>query len=244
MEPTRAGRRREAIAPVARSAATTLPLWAIVLAAGEGTRFGVRKQFDPIAGHRPVDLAIDAVRRAGARVVLVLPADYPWHGATVEKVVSGGADRGASVQAGLAEISDDDAVVVVHQAANPLATPALVQRLVTRVRQGDPAAVPGLRPADLVRRAEDEHLGEVVGRDDLVLVQTPAAFLLSVLRAAHARGTGALEDTALVSALGVPVTVIEGDPRNVHLARPADGALVAALLTTSPQISGSGFVGC
>ena len=158
---------------------------------------------------------------------------------TVEAVVSGGASRGESVQAGLDAIPDDDAVVVVHQAANPLATPALVRSLAARVRSGDSAVVPGLQPADLVRRAQTGHLGEIVGRDDLVLVQTPAAFRLSVLRAAHACGTGALEDTALVSALGVPVTVIDGDPLNVHLARPADRALVAALLTTSLAASSS-----
>jgi 2-C-methyl-D-erythritol 4-phosphate cytidylyltransferase len=132
--------------------------------------------------------------------VLVLPPGRAWDGAPVDTVVEGGADRGASVRNGLAAIPDQDGVVVVHQAANPLATPALIRRLLDELDAGAHAVAPGLRPADLVRRAEGDRLGPVVGRDDLVLVQTPAAFRLPVLRAAHASGAAGVEDTALVTA--------------------------------------------
>jgi len=204
--------------------------WAIVLAAGGGTRFGAEKQFVRAAGHRLVDLAVDAAAAVCDHVVVVLPPDRDWDGRPVHAVVAGGADRPSSVQRGLAAVPDTDGTVIVHQAANPLADAGLLRSLLSAIRAGAAAAVPGLRPTDLVRRAVDGRLGEIVGRDDLVLVQTPAAFRLPVLRAAHEQQMEALEDTALVSALGHDVAVVPGDPRNIHVASPQDLELVAAML--------------
>lgn len=204
--------------------------WAIVLAAGGGTRFGAQKQFVRAAGHRLVDLAVDAAAEVCDRVIVVLPPDRTWDGRPVYAAVTGGPDRPSSVRRGLAALPDTDDTVIVHQAANPLADGALLRSLLAAIDGGAAAAVPGLRPADLVRRAADGRLGEIVGRDDLVLVQTPAAFRLPVLRAAHEQRMEALEDTALVSALGHDVAVVPGDPRNVHVASPQDLELVAALL--------------
>lgn len=203
---------------------------AIVLAAGDGRRFGQRKQFSTVGGRRLADLAIAAVREVAERIVLVVPPLHAWDGSAVDAVVTGGADRGASVRAGLAAIPETEGTVVVHQAANPLASTALCQELVAAIANGADAVVPALRPADLVRRIADDHLGDVVGRDDLVLVQTPAAFRLSVLRDAHARSGAAVEDTALVTSLGRTVRIVPGDPRNVHVATPEDLEIVAALV--------------
>ena len=204
--------------------------WAIVLAAGGGSRFGTQKQFERAAGHRLVDLALEAVAQVCERVVVVLPPGRDWDGRPVDAVVDGGADRPSSVRCGLVAIPDTEGTVIVHQAANPLAGTDLLASLLTAIERGAAAAVPGLRPADLVRRTADGRLGEVVGRDDLVLVQTPAAFRLPVLRAAHDQQVEALEDTALVSALGHEIVVVPGDPRNVHVASVEDLELVAALL--------------
>jgi 2-C-methyl-D-erythritol 4-phosphate cytidylyltransferase len=205
--------------------------WAIVLAAGGGTRFGQQKQFVRAAGHRLVDLAIEAAAQVCERVVVVLPPGRDWDGRPVHAVVAGGADRSSSVRCGLAAIPDTEGTVIVHQAANPLAGIDLLTSLRMAIDRGAAAAVPGLRPADLVRRTADGRLGEIVGRDDLVLVQTPAAFRLSILKAAHNQQVEALEDTALVSALGHEIEVVPGDPRNVHVASTEDLELVTALLT-------------
>ncbi|GGI05370.1 IspD/TarI family cytidylyltransferase [Egicoccus halophilus] len=244
--------------PAVDTAAADGPVWAVVLAGGSGSRFGRPKQFVTVAGHRLVDLALAAVRDCCDGVVLVLPPGADWDGAPVDAVVTGGPDRPASVRNGLAAVPAHRGVVVVHQAANPLADAALVERLVRTVRDGADAAVPGLRPGDLVRRTRDGRLDEVVGRDELVLVQTPAAFRNDVLRRAHAAGATAratasgpaggpagraaggaaggsapppaLEDTALVTAIGHDVVVVPGDPRNVHVVTPHDLDVVAALL--------------
>jgi 2-C-methyl-D-erythritol 4-phosphate cytidylyltransferase len=206
--------------------------WAVVLAAGSGTRFGGAKQFASAAGHRLVDLAVATATTTCDHVVLVLPPGTDWDGPPVDRVVAGGSDRGSSVRHALAAIPAMRGTVLVHQAANPLASVRLISQLLAAVDAGAPAAVPGLGPADLVRRVAGGRLGEIVGRDDLVLVQTPAAFRLEILRAAHASGAPALEDTALVSAIGAKVQVVPGDPRNIHIATPEDLEIVAALLAT------------
>jgi 2-C-methyl-D-erythritol 4-phosphate cytidylyltransferase len=221
---------------LARTVGVPAPTWAVVLAAGEGSRFGGAKQFARAAGRRLVDLAVAAAADACDNVILVLPEGRPWDGANVHAVVGGGHDRRTSVHHGLEAIPATDGMVIVHQAANPLATADLMRVLLETLSDGAWAAAPGLRPADLVRRIEDDGtMGEVVGRDDLVLVQTPAAFRLRTLREAHASGAVALEDTALVSAIGREVQVVPGDPRNVHVATPEDLELVAALLTDADR---------
>ena len=197
-------------------------VWGIVLAGGTGTRFGAAKQFARLGADRLVDLALAAVRPACDGVVLVLADDLAWDGPPVDAIASAGADRSGSVRSGLAHVPDDAEVVVVHQAANPLATPETVQRLIERVRAGADAAVPGLAPADVVRRVANGIVVEDVGRDDLVLVQVPCAFAAATLRAAHASGLQALEDTALITGVGGSVAVIDGDPTNVHVTSPAD----------------------
>jgi 2-C-methyl-D-erythritol 4-phosphate cytidylyltransferase len=214
--------------------------WGIVLAGGNGARFGGPKQFSMAGGRRLVDLAVEATMSACEQVVLVLPSDRPWDGPPVDRVVAGGADRGSSVRAALAAIPADDGLVFVHQAANPLASFETFCALSEAMDDGVAAAVPGLRPADLVRYRDGDELGAVVGRDELVMVQTPAVFRLEVLRAAHATGGDALEDTSLVTALGYDVRIVPGDPRNVHVATAADLEVVEALLRCAAPLDTGG----
>lgn len=223
--------------PIAASAESRGPIaaWGIVLAAGRGERFGGRKQFLTAAGHRLVDLAVTTLAETCRNTVLVLPPDTAWDGPAVDQVVPGGPDRPSSVQAALAAIDDHSGIVVVHQAANPLASAATVRRLIEAVEQGADAACPGLRPSDVVRATRGELVGDVVGRDDLILVQTPTAFRLEVLRAAHGAGLRALEDTALVTTLGYEVTIVPGDPQNIHVTTDAELQMVDALLRLREQ---------
>ncbi|HEX9546647.1 MAG TPA: 2-C-methyl-D-erythritol 4-phosphate cytidylyltransferase, partial [Acidimicrobiales bacterium] len=94
-----------------------MEVWAIVVAAGSGTRFGRRKQYAGLAGRRVVDWAVDAARKACDGVIVVLPAsdvgtvDVP--GATV---VAGAGSRSGSVRAGLAAVPPSADVIVVHDA--------------------------------------------------------------------------------------------------------------------------------
>ena len=219
-----------------------------MVAGGSGRRFGGPKQFLPLAGLPVAAWSVRAARSATDGVVLVVPAatggdtsphgaDLPVPGATgdaalgASRVVAGGATRADSVRAGLAAVPADAAVVVIHDAARPLAPPALFAAVVEAVRAG---AVDGVVPvvpvADTLKRVDGDRVVATVDRDDLVAVQTPQAFAAEALRAAHRDGGEATDDAGLLEAAGLVVGTVPGDPRNLKLTRPEDLALAEALL--------------
>ena len=195
---------------------------AVVVAAGRGERFGGPKQLRPLGDRRIVDHAVEAARATCDTVVLVVPPDADWAVDGVRSV-PGGATRSASVRAGLAALPPEIEIVVVHDAARPLADVAVFDRVVAAVRAGADGAVPGVPVADTVKRVDGT--GTVVGtvpREELVIVQTPQAFRADVLRAAHAAGPEASDDAAVVEAAGGRVVVVAGAPDNFKITEPAD----------------------
>ena len=203
-------------------------VWGIVVAAGRGDRFGQPKQFCDLAGTRVVDRALAHVARVCDGAIVVLPPGCAWDG--VGTPVEGGATRSASVRHGLAAVPEAAEVVVVHDAARPLAPRALFDAVVAAVRAGADAAVPAVPVRDTLKRVEGDRVVATVDREHLVAVQTPQAFRAGALRAAHARGADATDDAALVEAAGGRVVVVPGDPRNLKITEPIDLAVAAALL--------------
>jgi 2-C-methyl-D-erythritol 4-phosphate cytidylyltransferase len=191
-------------------------VWVVIVAAGGGERFGGEKQYAVLAGRRVVDWSIAAARSVADGVVLVVSASRDGDPEpSVDAVVAGGARRSDSVRAGLAAVPADADVVVVHDAARPLATPALFGAVVRAVEEGADGAVPGLAVVDTVKRVDDGGaVVETLDRSGLVAVQTPQAFRAEVLRAAHADGADATDDAALVEATGGRVVVVQGDEQN------------------------------
>jgi 2-C-methyl-D-erythritol 4-phosphate cytidylyltransferase len=204
--------------------------WAIVVAAGGGARFGAAKQFAQLGGASVLDRAVGVARDSCDGVVVVLPADTKWNGVPDVSVAPGGATRSDSVRAGLALVPDDVEIVIVHDAARPLASRALFERVVQAVSDGADGAVPALPVSDTVKRVEDGRVVETVPRDGLVGVQTPQAFRAEALRAAHRVGGVGTDDAALVEAEGGVVVVVEGERRNLKLTVADDLELAQALL--------------
>jgi 2-C-methyl-D-erythritol 4-phosphate cytidylyltransferase len=207
-----------------------VPTWAIVVAAGSGARFGAAKQFTRLGDVSILDRAVGVAVSACDGVVVVLPAGSDWNAPVGVRVAAGGPTRSASVRSGLACVPDAADVVVVHDAARPLATAALYARVVAAVRAGADAAVPGLPVTDTVKRVRDDRVVETVPRDELVVVQTPQAFRRDALEQAHARAAIGTDDAALVEAAGGTVVVIEGEPRNLKVTVAADIELARALI--------------
>lgn len=199
-------------------------VWAVVVAAGSGDRFGSAKQFAVLAGRSVVERSVAACRAVASEVVLVLPPDRLGERFGADVVVAGGPTRAASVRLGLSAVPPEVDVVVVHDAARPLAGPELFTSVVAAVENGSvDAAVCALPVTDTLKRVDGGGLvAETVPRQGLVAVQTPQGFRAEVLRRAHAGDAEATDDAALVEALGATVLVVPGDPQNVKLTTPAD----------------------
>jgi len=213
---------------------STVRVAAIVVAAGQGERFGAPKQFLTVGDQRLVDRAVAVAGAACDEVVVVLPPGRAWDGAPVAAAVPGGRTRSESVRAGLAAIAPDAEIAVVHDAARPLATPELFELVIDAVRAGADAAIPALPVVDTLKRVDGDQVVGTVDRAGLVAVQTPQAFLVAALRAAHTGDDDATDDAALVEAAGGTVTVVGGDPRNLKVTNVADLAVVEALLAPLP----------
>ena len=199
--------------------------WTVVVAAGSGTRFGGDKQLADLSGMAVLARAVVSAAAASDGVVVVVSAERRTEGSGVlsavggvEAIVDGGETRSASVRCGLAAVPDDAGVVLVHDGARPLATPGLFRRVADAVLAGADAVVPGVPVTDSLRTAG----GGVVARDGVIAVQTPQGFNADSLRAAHAGGGEASDDATLVEASGGTVVVVEGEPANLKITRPAD----------------------
>lgn len=209
--------------------------WGIVVAGGTGTRFGTAKQFESIGGARLVDRAVEVTATACDEVVVVLPDAYPWDGSSVAAAVVGGATRSASVRAGLTAVPPSATIVVVHDAARPMASPALFDAVIGAVRRGADAAVPAVPVPDTVKRVDGDEVVETVSRDGLVAVQTPQAFRADALRAAHAVGADATDDAALIEAADGRVVIVPGDRANLKVTTPADLVMAVAILARASR---------
>ena len=209
--------------------------WAVVVAAGTGARFGGAKQFRKVGRDRLVDRSVHRATRSCDGVVVVLPPGVTWDGPDVTAAVVGGATRAESVRSGLAAVPEGVDIVLVHDAARPLASDALFAAVIAAVRDGADGAVPGLAISDTIKRVSDDRVLETISRDGLVTVQTPQAFRAGCLRAAHAEGAEGTDDAALVEAVGGTVVVVPGEPTNLKVTGPDDLALIEALLAREAE---------
>lgn len=214
---------------VTGSSTGTGDVWCVVVAAGSGRRYGGAKQFDTVGGVRVIDRSVAvAAATCDGVVVVVAPDVVGTRDAEVpgaDAVVAGGATRSGSVRNGLAAVPGDATVILIHDAARPLATEGLYRRVIAAVRSGAAAAVPVVPVVDTIRSLA----GGVVDRDQLRAVQTPQGFEASAIRAAHAHGAEATDDATLVEAAGGTVALVDGEPRNLKITGPQDRAVAEAL---------------
>ena len=223
-----------------------MSVWAVLAAAGRGERLEAErpKAFAQLRGRPLLAESLERLETSGWIEWIVVVAPPGWEEPVIllaeelgcGKVVAsvaGGETRADSVRIGVGEVAADAAVIVVHDAARPLVTDELVERVVTPLSQGWDGAVPGLAVVDTVKRVgPDGAIVETVPRGDLVVVQTPQAFVADVLRRALASETAsaATDCASLVEAQGGRVQVVDGDPRLLKVTSPEDLTLVESWL--------------
>lgn len=208
----------------------------VVPAAGGGTRLGRGdKAFLELAG---APLVVHTLRRflplpEIGPIVVVAPAERVEAMRELVRtleapgrisVCAGGPTRRESVRLGLAALPPVEQVLV-HDAARPLVSVALIRRVLTAVAETG-AALPGLTPRDAVRKVREGRLAGPLDRRSLILAQTPQGFTRALLEEAHTRaaaeGLEADDDAQLVWALGHPVAVVPGEEGNLKVTVDSD----------------------
>ena len=223
---------------------------ALVAAAGQGTRLGadVPKAYVELRGRTLLERSVRALLASGVVdevIVLVSPDMEPeaariigridTAGAAPIRLVHGGSERADSVWAGLQAIPDDDAVVLIHDAARALTPPAMVRGVAKRVLEGAPAAVPVVPVADTIKEVAADAVVSTPDRSRLRAVQTPQAFRLSALRQANLDYWAqqpeftATDDASLMEWHGERVATVPGDTLAFKITTPIDLTLAHAL---------------
>ena len=228
---------------------------AIVPAAGGGTRMAgaLPKQYLPLAGIPLLARTLQALRASGRvdSLILVVPPGQEARcrteilepfGLHADAVVPGGADRQASVFAGLSRIPEGTDLVLVHDGARPFITPAVIQAVVAAAAEAG-AAVAAIPVTDTIKVAgPDGSVKETPERGRLWAAQTPQVFRPALLREAHRQalqdGFRSTDDSALVERLGHPVRLVPGSPENVKITTKADLALADHILQARHRESG------
>jgi 2-C-methyl-D-erythritol 4-phosphate cytidylyltransferase len=221
-----------------------MSVWAILVAAGRGERLGLDRP-KAFAKLRDEPLLAESLRRLEASpwvdgIVLVAPSGWEEPAillaeeegcGKVHACVTGGETRSDSVRAGLAEVPADAVAVLVHDAARPLVSDEVVERVLAPLSEGWDGVVPGLPIGDTLKRVgSDGGVTETVSRDGLWAVQTPQAFVAEALRRAQAGDADATDCAGLVEASGGRVKVVAGDPRLLKVTSEADLETVAGWL--------------
>ena len=211
---------------------------AVVVAAGRGTRSGLDfpKQYKVLGGTPMVRASLRVFTEHPA-VDLVLPVIHPddserfavaTQGLRLARPVAGAATRQGSVRAGLESLAAAaPEIVLVHDAARPFTSSALVSRAIETARASG-AAIPGLPVTDTVKLVDGEEcVASTLNRAALRTVQTPQAFRYAALLDAHRRAAQAgredfPDDAALIERAGLKVSVFEGERGNIKMTTPED----------------------
>jgi 2-C-methyl-D-erythritol 4-phosphate cytidylyltransferase len=219
----------------------------VIVAGGSSTRAGGTelKQFRWVAGKPALlhSLQTFMARADVISVVCVLPREYvadppPWiFQCDIDRLMIsiGGRTRTESAYNGLEDLPDEARVVLIHDAARPLVSDEMLDRVVTSVRAGEPA-IAALPVVDTLKEVDDDcRIVRTVERARLWRAQTPQGFPRDVIVRAHrearAANIEATDDAALCERLGIPVRVVRGSERAMKITDEADFARAEALFT-------------
>jgi len=218
---------------------------AIIAAGGRGQRFGgpLPKQLLTLGGTAVLERSVGLFLAHPEidEVVVALPADlvahppaYLLNTSKPVRVVTGGARRQDSVLNAFRAVASASEVIVIHDAARPLATPALISRTIAAAVESG-AALAAMPARDTVKRAtigETPFVSETIPREVVYLAQTPQVFTRRVLADALAlgeQGADATDEAALAERAGHPVRLVEGESTNVKITTPEDLPVMDAI---------------
>lgn len=226
---------------------------AVIVAAGQGTRFGAPgKVLLPLCGRPVLAWAIAAFAGSAVDEIVVVAGDHtleaieslvlPFMELTSIRVVAGGERRQDSVARGVAAVGPETGLVAIHDGARPLVSLDLIHRTITQARQTG-AAVAACPVTDTLKRTRaDLTISETVDRESLWSAQTPQVFDRGLLDEAIAsprfRDEAFTDEAALFEAMGHPVTIVASHDPNPKVTHPSDLATIAALMAVLHPMMG------
>ncbi|KPQ14325.1 MAG: 2-C-methyl-D-erythritol 4-phosphate cytidylyltransferase / 2-C-methyl-D-erythritol 2,4-cyclodiphosph [Rhodobacteraceae bacterium HLUCCO18] len=238
--------------PTPGDADATAQAAVVLVAAGRGLRAGggLPKQYRTLRGKPVLAHTVAAFDRhpGVGEIVIVRGAEdgdlYSACGIVARcplRDVTGGAERHASVRAGLAAVSDDFPYVLIHDAARPLVSAEVIDGVLDALRT-HPGAAPALAVTDALWRGEGTVTG-TENREGLWRAQTPQGFHLDAIRAAHAAHEGpAADDVEVARKAGLSVAITPGDDANIKITTGSDFARAERLMETGMDIrTGNGY---
>jgi len=217
-------------------------IYALVLAAGRGTRFGgaLPKQYLPLGGTSVLRHSVDVFAghpRIDGVLVTIRPEDRAVYddaiaGIDLLPAVPGGAERQDSVRLGLEALAAHRPDrVLIHDGARPFPDNAMIDRVIDALDRA-PAAIPGLPLGDTIKRVADGFIGETVDRTGLWRVQTPQGFHFEAILDAHRRAAGRAltDDAAVAEAAGIAPLIVAGSEENLKVTTAGDLAAAERLI--------------
>jgi 2-C-methyl-D-erythritol 4-phosphate cytidylyltransferase/2-C-methyl-D-erythritol 2,4-cyclodiphosphate synthase len=177
-------------------------------------------------------------------IILVLPPDdvasaqqqlINKYGLTkLSAVVAGGKERQDSVRNGLAAITGECDIVVIHDAVRPFVTRELIYQVVDAAKSFEAASV-GVKAKDTIKETKKDNLvAATIPRQNLWLTQTPQAFKFDLLKkaytAAYSEKYYGTDDASLIERIGAKVKMIDGSYENIKITTPEDLIMAQALM--------------
>lgn len=213
----------------------------IIVAAGEGRRFGSAKQFAVLRSQPVLDYSLIEFEAHPEvdEIILVVGheesgLEYRQRYGKLVAIVTGGARRQDSVARGFERLEGGpDDIVLVHDGVRPLVGREVISRVIAKTRECG-AAIPVIPVDDTIKETDGEVVVRTLERKNLYRVQTPQGFarkvLESALKKAQEDGFYGTDEAVLVERAGRSVAVVAGDPRNFKITSPADLKLAEAFL--------------
>ena len=219
----------------------------IIVAGGSGRRMGgaLPKQFMMLDNEPILARSINRMHEAlpAAEIVVVLPEEHVelWKNIAARfdvarhKIALGGKERFHSVKNGLAALSDEVAIVGIHDAVRPLASKKLIIKLFLEA-ENNTAVIPVVAPIDSYRIVEGDD-SRIIDRSALRMVQTPQLFQAEALRKAYEQPFSATftDDASVMEAAGHKVTLVEGERENIKITTPSDMLIAEAIINAESE---------
>jgi 2-C-methyl-D-erythritol 4-phosphate cytidylyltransferase len=214
---------------------------AIIVAAGEGRRFGFSKQFALLGGKPVLDrcLEIFEAHKKVAAIVLVLKdvglkKEYLQRFKKIVAVAKGGKRRQDSVFSGFSQVDPEKTeIVLVHDGVRSLVSEDLIDRVIEAARQAG-AAVPAIPVEDTIKLVEGDEVSRTLEREQLFRIQTPQGFSYPILKEALDRARKenfyGTDEASLAERIGKKVFIVPGDNKNIKVTTPEDLKIAEALL--------------